>query len=215
MSRRHTDLSLLPSGYEPLEYLEATGTQYIEINVNIPKNSNFSFEYKFKATTNRNDKYAVFGSYPDDIRATQYSYDSVNHNIVFGSNVGSVGTSGGWSCFLNSTVDVKISNLQVEYFKTDYDGNIIHYLTPLVRNIKYNLTKFSLFKTYETGVRSLGVGAFNYILFKVDDEFKFNLIPCLRKSDNKPGLYDLCGSICPLTGTPFYINAGSGEFIGG
>lgn len=40
-----------------------------------------------------------------------------------------------------------------------------------------------------------------------------NFIPCVRLSDSKPGLYDLCGSICPLTGTPFYINAGTGEFV--
>ena len=38
-------------------------------------------------------------------------------------------------------------------------------------------------------------------------------VPCIRKSDNKPGLYDLCGSICPLTGNSFYINAGTGEFV--
>lgn len=42
-----------------------------------------------------------------------------------------------------------------------------------------------------------------------------NLIPCVRKSDSKPGMYDLCGSICPLTNSPFYINAGTGEFIVG
>ena len=37
-----------------------------------------------------------------------------------------------------------------------------------------------------------------------------NFIPCVRISDSKPGLYDLAGSICPLTSTPFYINSGSG-----
>lgn len=36
-------------------------------------------------------------------------------------------------------------------------------------------------------------------------------VPKVR-NDGKPGMYDLCGSICPLTGTPFYINAGSHEF---
>ena len=39
-----------------------------------------------------------------------------------------------------------------------------------------------------------------------------NLVAKLR-ADGKPGLYDLCGSICSLTGTPFYINAGTGEFV--
>lgn len=37
-----------------------------------------------------------------------------------------------------------------------------------------------------------------------------NLVPAVRVSDSKPGMYDLCGSICPLTNTPFYINSGTG-----
>lgn len=42
-----------------------------------------------------------------------------------------------------------------------------------------------------------------------------DMVPCFRKSDSKPGMYDLCGSTCPLTNSPFYINAGTGEFIVG
>lgn len=38
-----------------------------------------------------------------------------------------------------------------------------------------------------------------------------SLVPCIRLPDYKPGMYDACGSICPLTGTPFYINSGTGE----
>lgn len=40
-------------------------------------------------------------------------------------------------------------------------------------------------------------------------------IPCYRLSDIEIGMYDLCGSLCPLTGTPFYINAGTGTFTKG
>ena len=36
-------------------------------------------------------------------------------------------------------------------------------------------------------------------------------VPCVRISDNKPGLYDLCGSTCPLTNSPFYVNSGTGQ----
>ena len=36
--------------------------------------------------------------------------------------------------------------------------------------------------------------------------------PAVRISDSKPGLYDLCRSICPLTNSPFYVNAGTGDF---
>lgn len=38
-------------------------------------------------------------------------------------------------------------------------------------------------------------------------------VPALRISDNKPGMWDLCGSTCPLTNSPFYVRAGgSSEF---
>ena len=39
-----------------------------------------------------------------------------------------------------------------------------------------------------------------------------NFIPCYRKSDGTTGLYDLCGSVCPQPGTPFYENLTSGRF---
>ena len=42
-----------------------------------------------------------------------------------------------------------------------------------------------------------------------------HFVPCVRESDGKPGMYDLCGSICPLTDSPFYTNAGTGEFLVG
>ena len=40
-----------------------------------------------------------------------------------------------------------------------------------------------------------------------------NYIPLIRTPDSKPGLYDLCGSTCPLTNSPFYTNSGTGEFL--
>ena len=42
-----------------------------------------------------------------------------------------------------------------------------------------------------------------------------SFIPCYRKSDGEVGLYDFCGSICPQTGTPFYINLGENTFSKG
>ncbi len=42
-----------------------------------------------------------------------------------------------------------------------------------------------------------------------------SFIPCYRKSDGEIGLYDFCGSICPQTGTPFYVNLGENTFSKG
>lgn len=53
--------------------------------------------------------------------------------------------------------------------------------------------------------------------FKISEDSLLmrNYIPCYRKSDEEIGMYDLCGSICPLTGTSFYVNAGTGTFTKG
>lgn len=40
-------------------------------------------------------------------------------------------------------------------------------------------------------------------------------IPYIRDADREPGFIDLLGSICPITGTSFYVNAGSGRLIAG
>lgn len=43
-----------------------------------------------------------------------------------------------------------------------------------------------------------------------------HLVPCYRKSDGVIGMYDLCGTISTVTGTPFFPKAfGSGAFTKG
>jgi hypothetical protein len=72
------------------------------------------------------------------------------------------------------------------------------------------------------GYRALRPGTNDYsnssmcaVEISLDGEIKRFYIPCYRKVDSKPGMYDLAGSICPLTNSPFYINAGTGEFLVG
>ena len=50
-----------------------------------------------------------------------------------------------------------------------------------------------------------------YGLFYNNGTLVRHFIPCRRKADNEYGLYDLCGSICSITNTPFYVDAGNGS----
>lgn len=55
-----------------------------------------------------------------------------------------------------------------------------------------------------------------YCIIQDESVFLRNFIPVVRLSDNKPGMYDLCGSISAKTGTPFYVNEGTGaDFLWG
>lgn len=58
------------------------------------------------------------------------------------------------------------------------------------------------------GGRNLGAQLNIYTLQFYDGNLKFNLIPCRRKSDNKPGMYDTVSG-------EFFTNQGTGEFICG
>lgn len=49
-------------------------------------------------------------------------------------------------------------------------------------------------------------GDLYYLKYWKDDELIYDLIPCVRITDAKPGLYDLVHNI-------FYTNSGSGEFV--
>lgn len=52
------------------------------------------------------------------------------------------------------------------------------------------------------------IGKLFYLKLFMEDELVFDLVPCYRKSDNKPGLYDAVNDV-------FYTNEGTGEFTVG
>ena len=59
---------------------------------------------------------------------------------------------------------------------------------------------------YDDAVNNQGVSAIYYFRMHTARGLERNFIPCYRKSDNKPGMYDL------VTNT-FYTNIGTGDFI--
>ena len=57
------------------------------------------------------------------------------------------------------------------------------------------------------------IGKLYYIrYYDSTGEMVRHFIPCYRKADGVVGLYDLCGSICAKSGTPFYVNEVEGDF---
>jgi len=56
--------------------------------------------------------------------------------------------------------------------------------------------------------RSRVICKFYHLRYREDDVEKLDLIPCYRKSDDKPGMYDLVTK-------QFFTNAGTGEFVVG
>lgn len=67
----------------------------------------------------------------------------------------------------------------------------------------------------------IGIPNYIYVAFKIyeakifdgNDTLLRHFVPVLRIEDNKPGLFDLCGSICSMTNTSFYISTTNAEFV--
>lgn len=199
---------LLPRGFRAVEYIQSTGTQYIDTGY-IP-NSNTASSVKVVYVLGNN---SVF-YYGSAIGYNNNAYECYpwSDNITFGY--------GKSYLYSNDVANkdgqiVTISRKQEAVELVWEDGTI---MTP--RNLvnafecPYPLALFVLHRP--TGIIYPTVGNRCYFARFLDgDVLARDFLPCVRESDGKPGMYDLCGSICPLTNSQFYINAGTGEFTVG
>jgi len=175
----------LPSEYQQVDYLECTGTQYIDTDF----------------TPNINTKvYAEF--YVTTIPCGLYSSDS---NASLSTNFSSYISSGGKWRFGSGSATVPISNNSLYTSFQDKTGIMINGTN--FYEYDTSITDFTSTKIL-TLLRTNSVGFKGKIYrFKVYNKniIVRNFVPCYRKSDNKLGMYDTVNNV-------FYINQGTGEF---
>lgn len=200
MANQIDDKPSLPKEYVQLEYLEFTGTQWIDTRITPILSDEIEFECIIKQHST--SQWAIFGSGTGDILwGFVGTYFRAN---AFGGYY-KYFESGGARLTINipqSTDNLNIINCKndgyfyvndVQYFQTPSAFHDVALDTPL-----YIGTRGNLAMTF-TGV----IGKFK--LIDKDGKLKLNLIPALRIADSKPGMYDL------VTGA-FMINNGTGEF---
>lgn len=198
----------LPFGYEAVEYLESTGTQYIDTRVHLGNNTGYKIEASINKDSEGAGTFILFGS--------RSSLTINSRNWLNASSSKNKTVSIGWGEFLN--LGLKLLNNKIYIFNVNYKNS----RKAIVENTQINLS--DNLATHTISAYLFAANNFNgadyfckaklyHAIITVNTTFLCNYVPCVRKSDNKPGLYDLCRSICPLTGTPFYINAGTGEFV--
>lgn len=186
--------SRLPAGYREVEYLESTGAQWIDTGVLVDQDTDVAIEYRY---TQYGNTYSAFGRNP--LLAFTVNTQS---QMMYRYN-GSTYTGG---------IDVLIRA------ERRMQGNVVRENGDIVYS--FPKTVFSSVYTALLFARRSGTGSVEeksrMMLWRCSIGNSRLYIPCVRTADSKPGLYDLCGSICPLTGTPFYVNAGTGaDFLWG
>ena len=173
-------------GYTRLEYIQGTGTQYINSDY-VP---NLNSKFFTKVNPQMISESAIFGS----AWALNASFLMFYDNCIR------------WHS--NSAIDVPVS-LNNDYIVETGNGFIT------VNGINYTGATSSSVENYAlsifvatTGNRTVGQFKLYYLRIEENDIVVRNFIPVIRHSDGAIGLLD-------LVHLKFYGNNGTGEFIGG
>lgn len=192
----------LPEGYREVDYLESTGAQWIDTGV-IPSyaiGDDVYSQIEFQCL-NLSKRQRISGVYNDDPPYFNQFFLNLDPSAILGVQV----HPRDWCIYGEADTDWHTAGYDVQTKTANFDGTEYQY--PNIMNYANYRFPLYLFARNNKGVTDLTfigrIRSFTYTDIR-------SYIPCVRTSDSKPGMYDLYGSICPLTGTPFYINAGAG-----
>lgn len=191
--------SLLPIGVELYEYLESTGTQWIDTGVKGYMNHTYEIDFQMTDTNNYRT-WGVLG---------QSSYVGYNMSFTYANSwaIRWESVSGNQRLIDNiSTKDtnrhlLKISNGAI-YFDNISKGTSAGHNTNTV--INYNLFLFTINPANTTPSTNAKVKIYAYKDIDSDGNFIRNMLPCTYFGE--PGMWDTIEN-------KFYSNKGTGDFI--
>ena len=201
--------SRLPREYQEVEYLKSSGKQYIDTELVLTQDASINIRFFIDSGTT----FSIFGSRKDAFLQNIGLAGAASFPLYadFGDYTKYRSYIGHYTC--GDVYDVSISRiLRKIYNVTKGEQNAIN--TKAVSG-QFTTPGSAFIFNQRNGFSSDGLNGGVISCVINDTTESRNLIPCYRKSDHKPGMYDLCGSICSRTNSPFYINAGTGEFLVG
>ena len=196
--------SLLPIEYQEVDYIQSTGTQYIDTGIVPTTNTEVIFKGRIMAllpASNNADILCGVRSQSAGHNA-RYMPCSINGTIKsYRSVYGTGGATGNFTYEEEHYID--INN---DYSQIVIDENISTSITNTFIPSSNHLCMFASGDDNSTpSYYSIGRIYYCKIIDKSSDILR-EFIPCYRKSDNVAGMYDLVNNI-------FYINNGTGTFI--
>lgn len=195
-------ISQLPTEYQEVEYIQSSGTQYIDTGV--VATSGFAIDIKINIDT-------VTGSWAPILSAHELSAPYKRNFIAYTSSKKMEIDAGDkitqTSVTLTGDDVIKASNVENSFYLNVNGTNYTPTVTTAASNLAYSGRTMHLLHSngYDLGYTS---GKVYYCKITVDGTLVRNFVPCYRKSDNIVGLYDLVNGV-------FYTNAGTGNFAKG
>ena len=182
---------IMPAGYTRLEYLESTGTQWIDTGVVFNSDIGYELEYQPKTTNNWVVQAGARGQV-----------------IAQGGNI--------WEFRFNGSINRRPSPSEIDLtqfvnIKYNIDNkcsvdNRIVYIGDLTLNASGSIRLFGPNVASDSNVASSG--RMSFFLIYDNGVLVNNLVPARRDSDNVVGMYDTISG-------QFFTNSGTGEFIAG
>ena len=170
----------VPNEYQEVEYLESTGTQYIDTEAKLFKNNNHEIDIEFIPTSFYN-YVTIWGTNYDNDTFESWIYSTGKlagryNNVRYGTD---------------TTLELE-KKYSVKYLKKDnnlfmyINGDLNHSTVPTVNN---KIVDSNLF-LFKSGADYGSYKLSNAKLYS-DNNLIRNLVPVIRKSDGKSGLLDL------------------------
>lgn len=189
-------ISRLPQGYQEVEYIESSGTQYIDTGYK-PTSNNLRIACEFEYTADHSTS-SVFGSES----SSKYSI------VPYGAPAFYVGSS---TQLLAQTTALNTKYLLDAHANA---GTLTVSLNGTTNSASYSgsiltTVNMGIFCNIIAGVANQFCSMRLYAMYIYDNgNLVRDFVPCYRKPDNVAGLYDLVNNV-------FYTNAGSGVFAVG
>ena len=195
-------VDVLPEGYTRLEYIESTGSQWI--NTNWHPTTNFKVNTKiYVSNINSSSEYGLFGNYTDG-KGVAFGY--YNKKIYWGAN-----TSNGWQNLTqlpitSNTVTIQYNASQTLSSLITSEGSTSS--TTILYTFNDITNPCFIFKPHYPDNWLPFIGKVYYLNIIENNSMVRNFIPAKRKSDNVLGMYDIVNNV-------FYTNDGTGTFTAG
>lgn len=192
---------LLPNEYQQVEYIESTGTQYIDSGVPLKNGLKIVVDWVYKDADSGNNYTGGHIGSPGN----RWLIGSQRQKYYYFA----VGTA-------NTSTEFRLGNRDVieAYWKDKNSYIIVNDVKSTVKYEQYTLSDASDYTFYIGAVNRDGNATLKPKLkvyswkFYQDDVLIRDLIPCYRKSDNVIGMYDIVNN-------SFYTNKGTGVFLKG
>ena len=189
--------SSIPNGYTRVDYIQSSGTQYI--NTGISPTVNTGFKIKASLTTENNTDKILIGSRVGSNRFwLDFDGSQTPKKIMYGYG----------SYYGLQNYDIN-TDYEIEF---NYNGTKKITINGTTQNMSgtYDATSSIPMYIFRANYSTAYYGSYKLYYCKIYDGTTLvrDLIPCFRNSDNVVGLYDLVNNV-------FYTNLGGGSFTYG